>query len=710
MRLFYGIARRGALALGLVLLLTSAPAAIRFDMFVGYDNIVPQGNWFPITFEAQNDGPAFTALLEVSPDNNANQTRRMVVELPTGTTKRFSIPVFTAANYNQSWTARLVDERGKIRAEQQSTRARRPNQSLMPQAAAVSRALPALPETRNRQDDLRPAVARLLPAVFPDNPITLGGLDTIYLSSERALDLKQPQVNALLAWLHGGGHLVVGVEQLNHLTGPGEWLQKLLPMQLTDMTSLAPHPELQSWLQSKERFDGKDYEFNHTGQVGRNRSGSFESPFARLPADPKFEETPMQVATGRPRDGRALVGPASSPLVVTADRGRGQITLLTFAPELEPFRSWKQAPYFWAKMTDLPPELMTQENFTRYPGRFIDGVFGGMIDSRQIRKLPVGWLLLLLIGYLVVIGPLDQYWLKKLNKQMLTWLTFPAYVAFFSLLIYFIGYKLRAGETEWNELHVVDVIPHGASADLRGWSFGSIYSPVNARYTFVCDQPFATMRGEYIGNYGGGQETSRSSIEQRADGVQTSAVVPVWTSQLFVTDWLRQGPAPLNAVVTAERVTVENNLDVKLTGAKLVLENKVLELGELPARQSKTFDRRGLRETPLKNYVQTHGTSFLNAVNSRQRAFGDTSRGTINDITNAAVAASFVSHLTAPNNYDTFNAESHFELTGLVERGDAVLLAWASNHSLIKPLNQFPARRGSRDTLLRLVVQMKNSK
>jgi hypothetical protein len=39
----------------------------------------------------------------------------------------------------------------------------------------------------------------------------------------------------------------------------------------------------------------------------------------------------------------------------------------------------------------------------------------------------------------------DQYCLKRLNKQMLTWVTFPVYVALFSLLIYYIGYRLRAG-------------------------------------------------------------------------------------------------------------------------------------------------------------------------------------------------------------------------------------------------------------------------
>ena len=43
------------------------------------------------------------------------------------------------------------------------------------------------------------------------------------------------------------------------------------------------------------------------------------------------------------------------------------------------------------------------------------------------------------VACLVVIGPLDQYWLKKINRQMLTWITFPTYVVLFSLLSYFIG-------------------------------------------------------------------------------------------------------------------------------------------------------------------------------------------------------------------------------------------------------------------------------
>ena len=36
-----------------------------------------------------------------------------------------------------------------------------------------------------------------------------------------------------------------------------------------------------------------------------------------------------------------------------------------------------------------------------------------MIDSKQVRKLPLPWLLALLAAYLAVIGPLDQVLAQK---------------------------------------------------------------------------------------------------------------------------------------------------------------------------------------------------------------------------------------------------------------------------------------------------------
>ena len=119
--------------------------------------------------------------------------------------------------------------------------------------------------------------------------------------------------------------------------------------------------------------------------------------------------------------------------------GLGQVSVLGFNPEREPFKSWTNRAWFWARLAKVPAAWFEKEAPQQYGRSSIDGVYGAMLDSRQVSKLPIIWLLLLLAAYLVIIGPVDRIWLKRINKQMLTWLTFPAYVAIFSLLIYFIG-------------------------------------------------------------------------------------------------------------------------------------------------------------------------------------------------------------------------------------------------------------------------------
>ena len=186
----------------------------------------------------------------------------------------------------------------------------------------------------------------------------------------------------------------------------------------------------------------------------------------------------------------------------------------------------------------MPGRVFESTDFVQRGGWSLDGLFGAMIDSKQVRKLPLAWLLVLLVAYLLVIGPFDRYWLKKINRQMLTWITFPCYVVFFSGLIYFIGFKLRAGDSEMNELSFVDVLP----GSLRGRTFTSIYSPANNTYSLMGDQRFATVRGEFMGGFGNGGESSRGDITARGNGFEARGFVPVWTSQMFVSDRLEPIP------------------------------------------------------------------------------------------------------------------------------------------------------------------------
>ncbi len=714
-------------------------AALQFDVFLGYDGIVPEACWFPVVCEIKNDGFPFKGIVELSGGlNNPGQTVRQVVELPTGTLKRLVLPVFSTAR-NYSWDLRLLDERGRVRAEQLNERPRKQLVRSAPLIGALSRSAGGTPviqpiSTQSSQpaqaSDLQPVVARLQPSIFPDNPLVLEGMTSLYLNSEKAADLTANQVGAIFSWLNAGGHLIIAVEQPSDISG-SPWLKSLFPCDVKDLRTLSHHPELQDWLRtskwrldSSARFDPSlGPNVVSTGGSRRNRlptpprsqpteseTGS-SNPFGDLANDFDFEAANMQVAVGQIREGQAEVTGESGPLIVTAIRGRGRVTALMFSPEREPVRSWKNLPVLWAKLTDVPGTWYGARDAGMRGGWGSDGIFGAMIDSRQVHKLPVSWLLMLLLVYLVVIGPLDQYWLKRIGKPMLTWITFPCYVVIFSLVIYVIGYKLRAGESEWNDLHLVDVFQNAEMAELRGRTYSSVYSPSNQRYTVEGKQKYATFRGEFAGLWSGGQATEKANVLLNGDTYKAEVFVPVWASELFVSDWWQSANIPLSVRVQAQgdgwQVRVENHTDRALTNLQFAIEERIFSLGALGAGEAKTFAASRGQGRILREFVSQQGSGFQGAVMSRQRALGTTASGQIDDRANAAMAVSFLSQLRQQANYQSsFITPPGLDLSSVLEEGGAVLLAWAPDYSPTTPIYQFSPRRSHRDTLWRVAVKL----
>jgi len=711
-------------------------ALTQFDVFPGYDDIVPDASWFPIVCEVKNDGPTFMGDVEVSTDNNygPGQTRHMRVELPTGTLKRFTIPVFSTAR-GASWEVRLYDERGKLRAEKVGLRPAKEVSSSTPILGAMARvpgAKPPVQPVPTQPLERQPPSAAMLPAIFPDNPLVLEGMRSLYLSSEKAPDLKPNQVDALYSWLYEGGHLIVGVEQLNDVQST-KWLNNLFPVDLKDMKTVSLHPEVERWTKSityntNQALPNPQYPYNYPQQGNRRKKSgkNLPSPIIGVtnpaaeattevttPADDsKFQTSPMQAAIGSLRDGKPVVSAENTPLIVTAMRGRGRITVLLFSPEREPFRSWKNLPAFWARVTDIPANWYVTQQNAGIGGVSSDGIFGAMLDSRQVHKLPVEWLLLLLIVYLVVIGPLDQYWLKKIGRPMLTWITFPCYVVMFSLLIYFIGYKLRAGESEWNELHVVDVLLNGDQAHLRGRTYASIYAPANQRYLIQSPQRYATLRGEFFGYMGGSQSTEKATVVQNGDTFKAELFIPVWTSQLFVSDWWQPADTPLTATLDAKAdgwdIKVENKTDQKITDARIVIESRIFTLGQIAASESKTFHVNSEAGTGITNFVASHSHNFQGVINSRQSAFGATERGRIDDLTNTTLAASFLSQVENQESWmNSFVSPPGLDMSAEVARGAAVLFAWAEDYAPVKPLYPSKPARTHKYTMFRLPITVK---
>jgi hypothetical protein len=610
----------------------------------------------------------------------------------------------------------LYDTKGKLRAERLDLRAKDLGwETLLVGGLARSFAgLPVLPQSRGGRPEAQPQVARMTPEQFPDYALALEGLSALYLNSEKALELKVNQVNALLAWVQGGGHLIVAPEQAQDIASL-KWLRELLPVTLGDMRTNRSQGALLEWLRSGADLRaaapyGTVPGSPTPGRQPRAAATASANPYMSLAADPAFELAEFPSFGTTARDGEVQVSLGGAPLVVSASRGRGQVTVLTFSPEREPFKSWKNRAWFWARLFKLPAEAFDAPAQSFYGGWSLDSVIGAMIDTRQVRKLPVEWLLALLVVYLIVIGPLDHWWLKKINRQMLTWITFPIYVAFFSLLIYFIGYKLRAGETEWNELHLVDVLPRAGEAELRGRTYASLYSSVNARYRLGGDQPFAALRGESLGPSGGGQESSRVEAEIVANSFRAEVAVPVWTSLLYVSDWTEPAAAPLTLDVREEggqvRATVRNELPRQLTGLHLAYRGRLYDLGDLGPGETRTTPLQPAGGEALEQFVRRFSNGFSNAATARRQAFGRDTQTRLDATPSNLIAASFISQMGLYQGQQrTFVYPPGFELSPLVARGDAVLLAWDGGHSpSSSSMLKFKPPRRAQNTLYRLAA------
>lgn len=724
-----GFRRRWLLPLLAVLAAWLTPAAraeLQFDVFLGYDENVREGAWFPVVFEVMNDGPAFTGVIELGQEGGLRaHSRRQVVELPTGTRKRLTLPAFAPGGRFTRWEARLLDEKGKLRGERTGIQVKdrlwdAPLLGAVPRTFA---GMPTLPELKGRPPESLPGVARLDASLFPADPLTLEGLNAVYLSAEKAADFRPEQADALLTWLQGGGHLVVGLEQPGDLTAV-PWLAAVTPFAPRELGSLPAGAAMDGWLRRATGVTAPEAPAVENFGPGRPRRRQPRQeapvmkavePYLALTADGDFAAAALPVVLGEARGGETLLAAGGRPLVVRTRQGRGHVSVLAFAAEREPFRTWTLRPWFWARLLDVPPQqLMAEVDPTRYGLTPADGMFGAMIDSRQVRKLPVGVLLALLLVYLAVIGPLDRFVLKRLKREVWTWVTFPAYVVFFSGLIYVIGYKLRAGESEWNEVQVVDVLPRGDGAIWRGRTFGSIYSPANANYRLASDQPFASVRGEFMGASASG-DGGRLNVTQPGRGFVAETFVPVWVNQLVVSDWLQPGPTALEAAVTradpdALDVRVRNASGARLDDVRLVVGERVYLLGGLASGEEA---RRMLAPqadgTPLADAVGGPVQAAIFAVNQRRQAFGAQESGRISRNLDGVLAASFASSRVNPGPAGAYGSEGlltppGFDLTPLARRGEAVLLAWAGGSGAAAPIHQFTPRRQQRDTVYRLAV------
>ncbi|MBX7105740.1 MAG: hypothetical protein K1X57_16780, partial [Gemmataceae bacterium] len=464
------------------------PASGRLKNAVGNDSFNKGGCWTPvyITIRCAKPFPAPGYIIVSSADCDEVPTRYRVALPPMQPGQTEKILAYT----------RPGGRRDSIRVAVYGSNDR----EICPDAMAVNKGievsqflylgigsqldsalLPGLPTTEGESTVARSLDARsLLASVariedLPQQWFAYNSVDTVLISTAdrdfatALVSERDGRKAALTEWVRRGGNLVVSVGRNQDLfAGAGE-LNDSLPVRLTG-TADVEIPRI-AWT------DGI----------------ASDEPLGKV--------TCANVEMRTDRNPSALLSTKDRPLVVRAAYGLGRVTVVAFDVDGKPLDRWKGRETFWRELTNrsgtrVPTAASDQPGaFGRYGDTVAeDGDFATLIRSMEnfpgVPVISFGWVALFILGYILLVGPIDYLFLKKVVKRLeFTWITFPIIVFTVSGIAYYAAYALKGGDLRINKYDLVEIDVRNRLVQGRTWF--TLFSPRIQNYRIGVESAWA---------------------------------------------------------------------------------------------------------------------------------------------------------------------------------------------------------------------------
>ncbi len=425
---------------------------------------------------------------------------------------------------------------------------------IMPsdQTLLVTLGSPLAPEDESALDQRNVKVAQLGDLdQLPTDWWGFEGVDALIITTAadatvRQLSTETAQLAALNQWVRMGGKLVLGVDRnAEPLLAPGAPLTRFAPGTLDGMATLRQSTVIETYAETTEALQAAGAPLALQVPKLRAVHGKIEA-----------------YAGNHPRD---------LPLVVRSPHGFGEIVFLAFDLELPPLSSWSARPQLLDKLVPAARSRAFASGSVAL-GQvttlgFVDlaGQLRGALDQFPgVWLVPFWFVALLVLVYIVCIGPLDYLLVKKVLRRMeATWVSFALMVVIFSAGAYGLAYGLKGRQLRINQ---VDLVDFDAETNLvRGTAWVHLFSPKIDLYDLSLEPtqlaaPAAppeilfSWMGLSGAGFGGMDSTAASAqlftrpydFSEKLDRLRG---VPIanWSSKAFVGRWWTDHPVPIEA-------------------------------------------------------------------------------------------------------------------------------------------------------------------
>ena len=394
------------------------------------------GAWMAIEVSLENNGPAVSGELRMQASSQSTARFATAVDLPTASRKMFYLYAQPPA-FGQTMKIELVAAGATLQTASAAYLAHDTAQLVVGVVAERPQSIIGdlrLPPSINNV----PAV--LAPLTLADLPERVEGwapLDRLIWQDVDTSRLSKPQLAALRGWLAAGGRLVIvgGTAGIGTLAA---FPDDLLPYQPTSTMDLAA------------------------------------STFASLLVGAPATTGDVPTMTGNPGTGRALATSGDRWAAADLTYGNGSVTLLGFDPTTKGIGATAAVSALWGRL--LPARSISTSPAIADDSNLLSAT--GQVPSLALP--PIGGLFILLIAYIVVIGPINYLVLRRLDRRELAWVTMPILVVGFAVAAYVYGGFLRGTDVIVNQVAIVRGAPDATEGAATVY-FG-LFSPDRRTY------------------------------------------------------------------------------------------------------------------------------------------------------------------------------------------------------------------------------------
>lgn len=443
------------LALALAASPVRAASSVNVEARALLDGRYAFGGWAAIAVTLVNEGEPTEGYL--SAETRSGVMRRFV-EMPAGARKAVTLYVQPEA-FQRRVTVRYEEPNGTVEAVVEV----RVLEQTSGVAAVIGDGAGNLRPQLTATDDGRPEPISLTAADLPERPEPLDGLDGIVWAAD-STPLSDGQRRSIARWLADGGQLVV--------LGGADWQARtaafadLLPAAGLAATDGVAQAELAAWA-------GVD--------------------------EPPAPEATVAAGTLHPEARALVVADDGTPLISMRPIGAGRVIYLGTDLATEGHRGWTGAPVLWSR---LLPSSAAIEQFWGMPGpEEAEGAMSQALGNVPALEVPPAELLLaVIVGYILLIGPISYVVLRRLDRRELAWVTAPVLVLLFSACSYGIGSQLKGGEVIVNQISLIRSSTAGSSATVQ--AYAGIFSPERETFdlTVQADALMAQLRPAQMPN------------------------------------------------------------------------------------------------------------------------------------------------------------------------------------------------------------------